>query len=100
MATVEGSVIVHTERMPRFLSLQQMQQAMTEAVVKCYRRSQLAEERGRLFLTKQRPLGGDELEIGLFRTNDEVQIGAFQLFYADGIRELNDDEILELFKAS
>lgn len=77
-----------------------MRRRMIEVVVSLYRRSQMAEETGRLFLVNQPQPATNEMEIGLVRTDDAAQIVALQVFYSGAIRELQDDEILNLFKAA
>lgn len=98
--------MIHTERIPLFsLSVgwnihEQARQNIFEAIVKCYRRSQMAGEEGRLFIIKQPVLSTHEVEVGLVRTDDAAQILGLQAFYAGAIRELSDEDIIELFKSA
>lgn len=98
--------MIHTERIPLFsFSVgwniqEQARQNIFEAIVKCYRRSQMAGETGRLFIFKQSAPSTNEVEIGLIRTDDADQILGLQVFHAGAIRELSDDDIIELFKAA
>lgn len=78
------------------LALDRMREQVVIAIVSLYRRSQMAGEEGRLFILKRPDPVTNQLEIGLLRTNDETQIAAARLFNA--MHELDDDQILELFK--
>lgn len=77
-----------------------MRKKVTEAIVSLYRRSQMTGETGRLFLVHQPNLTTNEMEIGLVRTDDPAQICGLQVFYSGALRELQSEEILNLFKVA
>lgn len=90
---------VHKETIPDIYSarsISDVQQMMTEAVVKMYRRSQFAEETGTIYLYKVfRPdIGG--VDLCFVRTADPTEADAIKLFNND-VWMLTEEQTLDLF---
>lgn len=77
-------------------------EAFQKATQTLYQSSQNKQEEGRLFLIIRMPgpsattLPGD-VEVCLFRTDDAREIEAHKQTFGSNMRELSDDEVLDLF---
>ena len=91
---------IHKTMVPAALNYWEGAKHTTVALVSLYRRSQAAEETGRLFVIKNYIPISNQVEVGLFRTDDNGVIAVFQTFYPNAIMELSDDQIMRLFKAA
>ena len=92
--------MIHTEIVPAITpNKQELEMALTGAMVKLYRRSQMAEETGQVVIYKHFDHVRGNLEIAFRRTEDPAEIEAIKLFNPTA-RVLSDDELMQLFIAS